>query len=282
MADVEPSGSANDQPPVAARQDAANQADVAPAAWHSFLQKAAAWRAQTIKPPLSEGVRRERLLAENAFHEKRFESAADHYEAGLEIDPTWPEGHFNVALLYAELKDYYQSVWHMRAYLELVPSSPDAQASRDQIVIWQEKLGQPDAQVTIWIDPATKLMWPKRDNGSPVNWTEAERYCSNLSLGGYSDWRLPTIEELGSLYDPAQNPGGLYHVKGSIKLTGTGFGGISLFGNDSSGWLWSGSLNRPAGEAWFLSFYNGHRYSDDPVRSNPMRVLCVRHARRMF
>lgn len=108
--------------------------------WPEFQQKAAAWRALSPKPIISEDVRRRRLLAENAVKENRFDSAIEEYEAGLEINPTWPEGHFNAALLYAELGYYPEAMHHMRAYLELTPDAPDAQQARDQVVIWEAKL----------------------------------------------------------------------------------------------------------------------------------------------
>jgi hypothetical protein len=45
-----------------------------------------------------------------------------------------------------------------------------------------------------WTDPATSLMWAKKDNGSDVDWNQASAYCSTLQIAGYSDWRLPTTE----------------------------------------------------------------------------------------
>jgi tetratricopeptide (TPR) repeat protein len=109
-------------------------------AWRDFPQKAAAWRALTVKPPISEEVREHRILAENAFREKNLYAAIDEYEAGLALNPAWPEGHFNAALLCAELRFYDDAIQHMRAYIELVPDAPDAQSARDQIVIWRSKL----------------------------------------------------------------------------------------------------------------------------------------------
>jgi len=48
-----------------------------------------------------------------------------------------------------------------------------------------------------WVDPDTGLMWAGKDNnGKDVNWRQATKYCRNLRLAGYSDWRLPTIDEL--------------------------------------------------------------------------------------
>ena len=78
------------------------------AAWADFQQKAAAWRALPVKPALSDDLKRERLLAENAVSEKRFQDAVSHYEAGLKLNPMWPEGHFNAALVSAELTDVYK------------------------------------------------------------------------------------------------------------------------------------------------------------------------------
>jgi tetratricopeptide (TPR) repeat protein len=113
--------------------------------WAEFQKMAAAWRALPARPPLSEAVRKQQLLAEDAVNQKQFEAAAAAYDAGTEIDPMWPEGHFNAAAIYGELKDYDDAVWHMRCYLELVPSAPDAQNARDQILLWQAKLEQQTA-----------------------------------------------------------------------------------------------------------------------------------------
>ncbi len=110
--------------------------------WKVLQQKIAAWRVLSPKPPLPEEVRQQRVLAESAFREKNLDSAIEHYENGLDIDPVWPEGHFNAALLYAELNKYSDAIWHMRAYVELVPDSSDSQAARDQILIWQDKMKQ--------------------------------------------------------------------------------------------------------------------------------------------
>jgi hypothetical protein len=54
----------------------------------------------------------------------------------------------------------------------------------------------------MYLDPQASLMWTIQDNGKNINWHEANEYAKQLRLGGYSDWRLPTIEELEKLYDP--------------------------------------------------------------------------------
>ena len=107
-----------------------------------FQVKAKAWRALKTKPELPPDVRRYRLLAEDAIKHREFEKAVQYYEQGLEIDPLWPQGQYNVALLYGEMKEYRDAELHMKRYLELVPDAPDAQAARDQMMIWQSRMKQ--------------------------------------------------------------------------------------------------------------------------------------------
>ena len=47
-------------------------------------------------------------------------------------------------------------------------------------------------------DNNTGLMWQKADGGE-MTFENANSYCKNLKLGGYSDWRLPTGIELFSI-----------------------------------------------------------------------------------
>lgn len=43
------------------------------------------------------------------------------------------------------------------------------------------------------------LDWTRKDNLKDVPWEAARTYCSSLTLGERTDWRLPTIDELESL-----------------------------------------------------------------------------------
>ncbi|MCP5044562.1 MAG: DUF1566 domain-containing protein [bacterium] len=45
-------------------------------------------------------------------------------------------------------------------------------------------------------------MWTSRDAVEELSWRDADRYCRELSLGtSRTMWRLPSREELGSLFD---------------------------------------------------------------------------------
>ncbi len=60
-------------------------------------------------------------------------------------------------------------------------------------------------------DLVTGLMWQQADDGTTRTWADAGTYCSELSLGDHTDWRLPSRMELSSILDsgrvyPAINP----------------------------------------------------------------------------
>lgn len=129
-----------------------------------------------------------------------------------------------------------------------------------------------------WTDPSTGLMWAGRDNGKDVSWKGAVKYCRNLRLAGYSDWRLATLAELGAIYDRNANAPGLagsgkdnlftYHVKGNLFLTGDEWSSERRY--DDRG--------RPDGYSRYFDFNEG-RPNDDPTGwPYPfvmMRALCV-------
>jgi hypothetical protein len=58
-----------------------------------------------------------------------------------------------------------------------------------------------DDEKEIVTDTQTGLMW--QDNldvvDEKIQWGKSMLYCSNLELGGYKDWRVPTILELASI-----------------------------------------------------------------------------------
>jgi hypothetical protein len=51
------------------------------------------------------------------------------------------------------------------------------------------------------LDTKTNLMWAAQDNGSDIDWKIAKAYCENYRGGGYTDWRMPTKDELEGLSD---------------------------------------------------------------------------------
>lgn len=69
------------------------------------------------------------------------------------------------------------------------------------------------------LDTRSELMWAAKDNGRNINWYNAKIYCENYRGGGYSDWRMPTHDELAGLYDRNKKNRRDYHVTDLIKIT---------------------------------------------------------------
>jgi hypothetical protein len=67
----------------------------------------------------------------------------------------------------------------------------------------------------IWTDPQSGLSWVNSSDNLPLMQQEnAENYCATLVLGGYEDWRLPTIDELRTLVRgcPGTQPDGTCNI----------------------------------------------------------------------
>ena len=111
-------------------------------------------------------------------------------------------------------------------------------------------------------DSKTGLTW--QDNSAvketKMTWQDAKSYCSELSLGGYSDWRLPNIKELQSIVDISK-------YKPAIKK---GFNYVS-----TSYYYWSSSVYvSDTKDAWVVDFEYG--YTDNSDKTSKNYVRCVR------
>jgi hypothetical protein len=109
-------------------------------------------------------------------------------------------------------------------------------------------------------DTKTGLMWAANDNRIPIHWQDALAYCQNYSGGGYTDWRLPTLDELASLYDPKEKNKSGYHI---TKLIDTS--AASCWASETRGHK-AARFNFTYGKIyWLRQYYSG-----------PTRVLPVR------
>lgn len=111
-------------------------------------------------------------------------------------------------------------------------------------------------------DLSTGLMWQMTDSGKDATKAAAEAYCRDLSQGGYTDWRLPTIHELVSLHAPATADKKRYHSIDGVKLS------------DCCPW----SSTPHADYYWTYAFSMDMRYLQYEALGWHMRALCVRDA----
>ena len=58
-------------------------------------------------------------------------------------------------------------------------------------------------------DHATDIMWQKDEN-ERMSWYEALKFCQNMKLAGYNDWRLPDIKELNTILNLTHKDGWWY------------------------------------------------------------------------
>ena len=109
------------------------------------------------------------------------------------------------------------------------------------------------------IDHATGLMWLQSGSKEYMQWIAAMGWVRNLNAreyAGYSDWRLPTIEEAASLLEPGKT--NALHID-------------SVFDKEQWG-IWSG--DKRGSSTWSVYFSLGNvrwRYKNRYVR--PVRSL---------
>jgi len=99
-------------------------------------------------------------------------------------------------------------------------------------------------------DCNTGLMWQKSGSDDCLDYWGAGSYVNKLNkdgFAGYSDWRLPTVDELASLVVPGQRNGDLY---------------IDLIFDEKCRFCWTADrgpdarTDRVLHFAWSVDFYN--------------------------
>ena len=109
-------------------------------------------------------------------------------------------------------------------------------------------------------DTKTGLMWAAKDNGNLINWQAARSYCQNYNGGGHTDWRIPTLTEISSLYDPKEKNKHGYHVNRLIDISAA-----SCWASDTRDY-----------KAARFNFIYGEVYWPRKSYSGPSRVLPLR------
>ena len=132
------------------------------------------------------------------------------------------------------------------------------------------------------------LYWSDRSL-SKMNWNSVKEYCENLTEGGYSDWRLPNIDELRTLIQNhsgtqtggtckiSEKAGKLAWSDRSGECDGRNGSNFSKLGDDVL--LWSSSTyvdnTNSAWYVWYVYFGNGAVYDNDKTNIS-IYVRCVR------
>ncbi|MFC1820046.1 DUF1566 domain-containing protein, partial [Thermodesulfobacteriota bacterium] len=116
------------------------------------------------------------------------------------------------------------------------------------------------------------LMWGKEDNKGDVDWKSAERWIKytfpfSLPPEKRGAWRMPTIEELQSLYVRDKGYKGYETDCGQRVKMAPQF-------KLSCGWVWSSEKRNIS--ARVFNFQKGYHYTDRMVHERSYRALAVK------
>ena len=168
------------------------------------------------------------------------------------------EMHWNGGTMYSADKPNHYGVWPVRSWQTVNAPAPVAQTGQTRCYDALGQLtpctdsGQDGAQQAgiqspsprfalgasgqTLIDRLTHLEWATSPESAPMTWSSAVSFATNSSLCGYTDWRLPNINELASL---------LHYEEPSRWLQAQGFNNLAVYDYWSSttlaghpGWAW--------------------------------------------
>jgi len=116
-------------------------------------------------------------------------------------------------------------------------------------------------------DTLTSLMWASSDNMGDITWHNAKIYCENPPIAGYkySDWRMPTIKELKTLYNKDRTK---YETDCGLNVR------IHPAITLSCAWAWSSESR--AISSYAFSFRKGYQYMTLQLNKKNFRALPVR------
>ncbi len=115
--------------------------------------------------------------------------------------------------------------------------------------------------IGIVTDMTTGSQWQDEYNETikHATWDEAQHYCASLNLGGYSDWRTPTVDELIEITD---------HNNTDPAVD-------SAFKHTVSSAYWSSlESDTNSSVAWFVYFYSG--FANWKAKEGKAYVRCIR------
>lgn len=134
-----------------------------------------------------------------------------------------------------------------------------------QTLIWQDDT----AAKTVTKPWLTQTNYDDCANGdtsacSDSSGDTAATYCSNLNLGEYTDWRLPTISELEGIVDTNNYP----MIDSHFMNINAEYGELDYWSSTDTGNLY--------GYATFIDFFDAYVYTNTFTKDMTNWVRCVR------
>ena len=129
------------------------------------------------------------------------------------------------------------------------------------------------------LDTSTGLMWAASDNGGNVSWRAGRKYCKSLRLGGYSNWRMPSIEEFEARWAAIRTAGPITEAE-ATHLNAKKAAEIPILGPG----VWSSSpvldaRGHRTPDYWVIKPDGGREQGfEDLLEGDRRYVMCVRDA----
>lgn len=112
------------------------------------------------------------------------------------------------------------------------------------------------------LDRETGLVWEQSPDTTPRVWMIAHLHCNQKTVGGRKGWRLPGIQDLASLIDPA------------VAAPGPTLPAGHPFSNVQPAYWTATSTYFDPDQAYAVSFFLGGRITQ--LKSTGISVWCVR------
>lgn len=155
-------------------------------------------------------------------------------------------GHFKLEIKFDEANGYYLWVDGSSVNMPELCISLNAAAYKKSFDYNKLEVGLP----TFEHNGHTYMVAPDQHypgtNGEYISWSAANAYCNNLTAYGYSDWRMPNIDELETMY-----------------LNRNAIGGFIIYDVYSLDYsLYHSSTYSSDGNHYKVNFQNGSRTDD--------------------
>ena len=131
-----------------------------------------------------------------------------------------------------------------------------------------------DDTLNIVIDTNYNIIWQDDGIHTTTNWENAILLnslalskCNGLNLAGFTDWRLPNINELKTIIDYTKTDNAINPIFKNIK-------------KDTSGgkvYYLSSTTAVPATDVWYVNFWNGSILHKSKTDTNTSYIMCVRN-----
>ena len=154
-----------------------------------------------------------------------------------------------------------------------LPSPTKGEQFNNSFILSKRFIDRGDNTVS---DTQTGLMWIKQDSflhkKKWMNWFDAHKYVENLNkkvYANYSDWRVPELEELKTLYEKDKLNSAQVGREMKIHID-------PIFAKEGSGSLWSSKANGRF-NAYGIIFNDGKKFSHAKKSKTRKAVRAVRY-----